>query len=65
MQLDQENIGKEQKGQTIIEYILLMAAVIAFLLIFLSKGGFFEKSYNQVIVTQGIDMLNTAIRIFN
>lgn len=51
-------------GQSIIEYIILMAVVIAFLIIFLGPGGYFEEVYNRTIQRQGDDMLNAAIIIF-
>ena len=54
-----------RNGQSIIEYILLIVAVIVILLIFLGKGGVFEQAYNSVIQRQGSDMLNTARTIFN
>ena len=54
-----------QNGKGVIEYILLLAAVIAFLLIFLSKGGYFHRSYNKVLGMQGNDILDAAHDIFN
>ncbi|MCK5082766.1 MAG: hypothetical protein KAR31_07650 [Candidatus Omnitrophica bacterium] len=52
-------------GQSIVEYIILMAVVIAFLVIFLGSGGYFEQVYNRTIQQQGDDMLDAAITIFN
>ncbi len=55
---------KQYRGQGIIEYILLIAAVIVALLFFLGKDGPFEKSYNGMIDTQGKDILKTSEAIF-
>ena len=54
-----------REGQSMIEYILLMATVIAFLIVFFGPGGYFQQVYNRTIRRQGDDMLNTAISIFN
>ena len=52
------------KGQSIIEYLLLITAVIVILLVFFVKGGAFQKTYDAVIKRQGDDMLNIALNIF-
>lgn len=52
-------------GQSLVEYIILMAVVIAFLVIFLSPGGHFQSMYQNVILQQGGDMFNVAVGIFN
>ena len=65
MRLKQKKGTVRQKGQSTIEYILLVTAVITVLLIFLMKGGVFERAYNNTIQKQGDDMLNTAMAIFN
>ena len=36
-----------QKGQNMLEYLLLFAVVIVVLLVFLSPGGFFSRSLDQ------------------
>ena len=52
-------IGKLRKklygqiGQSLVEYIILVAVVIAALIFFLGRGGVFEGSYNKTIQTQG------------
>lgn len=56
--------NKKDQGQGIVEYILLIAAVIAALIIFLGRGGIFERSYNNVITIQADDMLNVSEAIF-
>ncbi len=36
-----------QKGQNMLEYLLLFVVVIVVLLVFLSPGGFFSRSLDQ------------------
>ena len=52
-------------GQIIVEYIILVAVVIALLIVFFSPGGYFERAYNRTIQQQGDDMLNAAVQMFN
>ena len=65
MNKNQRRKGVSRRGQSIIEYIILMAAVIAFLIIFLGPGGYFQDVFDRTIRQQGDDMLNVAIGIFN
>ncbi|OGX37826.1 MAG: hypothetical protein A3C36_05905 [Omnitrophica WOR_2 bacterium RIFCSPHIGHO2_02_FULL_52_10] len=53
-----------RRGQGVLEYILLMAAVIVALLMFFGNGGVFRKSYNEVITIQADEMTNSAETIF-
>ena len=53
-----------QKGQSLVEYIILLAAVIAALIFFLGRGGVFEGSYNRTIQTQGAIITEDSERIF-
>ena len=62
---NQRRKGVSRRGQSIIEYIILMAAVIAFLIIFMGPGGHFQDVFERTIQQQGDDMLNVAISIFN
>jgi len=54
--------GQKKKGQSTIEYIVLVTGVIALLIVFLKPNeGIFSKSYNKVLVmgTNGMeDMAN-------
>lgn len=54
-----------RKAQSVIEYIVLMATVMAFLIIFLAPGGYFQERVNSVIDQQGKDLLNLALEIFH
>ena len=53
-----------RKGQGIVEYILMIAAVIVVLLIFLGRGGIFQQSYNTIIKMQGQDIYRMTNAIF-
>ena len=53
-----------QKAQGIVEYILLLAAVIALLIVLFRAGGPIPQSFQKVIEQQGDDMLNAAKTIF-
>lgn len=59
-----ENMRSHCRGQGIVEYLLLMAAVIAVLLVFFSRNGVFEKSFNNVITTQAEGLLDSTLVIF-
>ena len=41
--------GKKRKGQSTVEYIILVAAVLAVLIFFLRPGGPFAKSVNAAL----------------
>lgn len=53
-----------QKAQSVVEYLVLVAAVIVLLLIVFRSGGPFTRIYHNVIQQQGDDMLNAAVKIF-
>ena len=54
---------KSRKGQSTIEYILIIAAVILAGLIFLSKNGIFQNALNATYGSNINSMLNMAERI--
>ena len=57
----QKQSGKKRRGQSTVEYIILVAAILAALIIFLAPGGPFAASFNRAINTgtQGMeDMAN-------
>ena len=56
---------RRNSGQGVIEYILLIAAVISFLILFFSKSGIFQRAYNGIIIEQADDLVNSAGVIFN
>jgi len=57
--------GKKKKGQSTVEYIILVAAVLAALIIFLKPGGVFQTAYNDTLNTGTSGMLNMASRLAN
>ena len=42
---------RKKKGQSTVEYIILVAAVLAALIIFLRPGGVFQTAFNDTIAT--------------
>jgi len=53
-----------KNGQGIIEYLILVTAVIVALMLFFSRGSSFERSYDGVIEKQGDMMRDDARRMF-
>jgi hypothetical protein len=54
-------IQKRKKGQSTVEYIILVAAVIGALIVFLKPGGVFQNAYKNALQqgTNGMeDMAN-------
>lgn len=56
-------IQNKKKGQSTVEYIILVAAVLAALLIFLGPKGAFVKAYNNVLHTGTNSMEGLAGRL--
>ena len=40
---------KNKKGQSTLEYIILVTAVVAVLLVFLGPSGFFRNAFNSTL----------------
>lgn len=56
---------KKKKGQSTVEYILLVAGVIAVLVVFLGPNGAFQTKYHTAL-NEGTDgMANMAHRLSN
>jgi uncharacterized protein (UPF0333 family) len=55
---------KKKKGQSTVEYILLVAAILAALIIFLRPGGVFQTSYNKALGngTNGMDEMSIRLK---
>ena len=51
---------KNKRGQSTLEYIVLVTAVIAVMLVFLGPSGFFQKTVNSTLsdVTKTMNMLS-------
>ena len=64
MKIKQKGNDARREGQSIVEYIILMATIIALLVVFFRPGGPFTQAYDQTIQQQGFDMLNAARTVF-
>ena len=54
---------KNKKGQSTLEYIILVTAVIAIILIFLGPSGIFRARLNQTLDEVSNGMTNMSSRI--
>ena len=52
------------QGQSLLEYIVLVAAVLGLLVVFLRPGGRFSQEVTNIVEQQGDDMFNMATQIF-
>ena len=55
----------QRKAQNLMEYLILLAAVIAVLLVFLHPRGPFRDSAERVVSETTMDMLNGMINYMN
>ncbi len=56
---------KNKKGQSTLEYIILVTAVIAIIIVFLGPFGIFRPKLNQVLEDTSNSMLNMSNRLMN
>ena len=56
-------VKAKKKGQSTVEYILLVAAVLGALVIFLKPDGPFAKAYNSALQQGSDGMTNMANRL--
>ena len=61
----QKGSSKKSKGQSTVEYIILVAGVIAALLIFLRPGGPFNQALNGTLTQTTAKMNAMANRLAN
>ena len=54
---------KKRKGQSTIEYIILVTGVIAALVVFLRPGGIFQRQFNDTLSAGTNGMVNMAQRL--
>ena len=54
---------KNKKGQSTLEYIILVTAVVAIILVFLGPSGVFRSRLNQTLGDATNGMLNMAGRL--
>ena len=53
----------KRKAQSTLEYIILVAAIIAVIILFLKPGGIFQKALNQTLKTGTDGITNMANRL--
>jgi hypothetical protein len=53
----------KRKGQSTVEYIILVAAILAALIVFLRPGGIFSQAVNQTFTSGTNGMVNMADRL--
>jgi len=58
-----KNPQRKRKGQSTVEYIILVAAVLAALIIFLKPGGVFQSSFNRALNSGTSGMEEMANRL--
>ena len=56
-------LRKHKKGQSTVEYVVLVAAVIALLFIFLEPNGVFRNAFNSSLATGTNGMTDMANRL--
>lgn len=56
---------RKNKGQSTVEYIILVAAILAALIVFLRPGGVFQTAFNDALSTGTSGMQNMANRLAN
>ena len=54
---------KKEEGQSTVEYIILVAAIIAILIVFLRPGGVFQNAFNQTLSSGTNGMADMANRL--
>lgn len=54
---------KKKKGQSTLEYIVLVTAVVAVILVFMKPGGIFQSRVNATLDTVTNTMTNMAGRL--
>ena len=54
---------KKKKGQSTLEYIILVTGVIVVLILFLRPGGPFNTAFNSTLTSGTNGMTNMAVRL--
>lgn len=62
--INRNDASKKRQGQSTIEYIILVAAVIVIGLLVAQQGGVFQRALNATVDTNLNAMMNMADRIF-
>ena len=53
----------KKKGQSTVEYVVLVAAIIAALIVFLRPGGVFQSTFNDTLASGTTGMNSMANRL--
>ena len=56
---------RNKKGQSTLEYLILVAGVIAVLIVFLGPNGVFQPALNKTLASATNGMQNMADRLAN
>ena len=56
---------KIKKGQSTLEYVILVTAIVVIFLVFFQQGGLFHQTYNSTLHMTANTMLKMANRISN
>ena len=59
------HVKKRKRGQSTVEYIILVAAVIAALIVFLAPQGPFKRAYNKTLYQSTETMNQMGFRLAN
>ena len=54
-----------KKGQSTVEYIVLVAAVLGVILVFLGPSGIFQSTFNSILGAGTTSMTNLSDRLAN
>lgn len=60
-----KNLQRNKKGQSTLEYIILVTGVVAVLILFLGPTGVFQSSYNRTLVSGTNGMESMANKMFS
>ena len=55
--------NRKKKGQSTLEYIILVTGVVAILIVFLGPNGVFQSNYNESLAAATNGMVNMAKRL--
>ena len=59
----EKNVKAKKKGQSTVEFIVLVAAVIGIMIVFLGPNGPFQTAYNSTLKEGTNGMVNMAERL--
>ncbi|MCK5214388.1 MAG: class III signal peptide-containing protein [Candidatus Omnitrophica bacterium] len=58
-----QKLNRREKGQSTLEYIILVAGVVAILIVFLGPGGLFQTQLQTTLTDSTDDMDDMAQRL--